>query len=69
MKIMQNLFKVNRRLGIKEHIVGGFWKFLISNYKKLAKARKYLKVLKEKILYYNELDNNTKELLISMFSF
>ena len=49
----------------KEHILGDFWSFLINNLKKIKPAIAYLKVLKNKISYYEGLDKKSIDILFN----
>lgn len=54
--------------GWMENIIGMFWRFIINIYKKLPYALKYLDILKEKLKYFDELDEIPKSKILKMIS-
>ncbi|KKN23860.1 hypothetical protein LCGC14_0900650 [marine sediment metagenome] len=54
--------------GWMENLIGMFWRFIIGIYKKLPYASKYLVILKEKLEYFNELDEIPKKKILKMIS-
>lgn len=54
--------------GWMENIIGMFWRFIIGIYKKLPYASEYLDILKEKLEYFDELDEIPKKKIFKMIS-
>lgn len=62
------LFNEFSEWGWMENIIGIFWRFIISIYKKLPYASEYLVILKKKIEYFDELDEIPKKKILKMIS-